>query len=136
MKILKSFTQMVKENVASHNEYITQVMNFPQEKIENFHEENCGKLAKKGNKKINQKNLTVSIVNIELNTPSAHQSEVIESVGDLTVQNVYRHDNAIQKTVTDDMNDYDIEEVILKFASDTDLSGGEPSEGFNSFHIQ
>merc|ERR1712223_1159236 len=135
-EILYTNVEYVKENVASHNEYITQVMNFPQEKIENFQEENCGKLAKKGNKKINQKNISVSIVNIELETLSAHQSEVIESVGDLTVQNVYRHDNPIQKTVTDDMNDYDIDEVILKFASDTDLSGGiVDSNNNNNYNI-
>ena len=135
-EILYTNVEYVKENVASHNEYISQVMNFPQEKIEHFHEEKCGKLVQKGNKKFTKKNLTVSIVNIELNTPSAHQSEVIESVGDLTVQNVYRHDNAIQKTVTDDMNDYDIDEVILKFASDTDLSGGTvDSNNNNNYNI-
>merc|ERR1712223_556870 len=132
-EILYTNVEYVKENVASHNEYITQVMNFPQEKIEKFHEENCGKLVKKGNKKFTQKNLTISIINIELKTPSAHQSGVLESVGDLTVQNVYRHDNAIQKTVTDDMNDYDIDEVILKFASDTD-GGTVDSNNNNNYN--
>ena len=39
-EILYTNVEYVKENVASHNEYITQVMNFPQEKIEKFHEEN------------------------------------------------------------------------------------------------